>query len=281
MKQTTKRKIASELVILFSCATLIGLTWIFFWTVNEFHISEAKKLEKKTLSLSHAIDSIQIVYSKSKLLQEILDDKKLPKEYFDKGRLPIILPPYALFDKIMALSTIQRDRYFNELRLILVLQKFKSPFDMDSIDPFIKYDGYSINPFGKLKEPVPFDTLQSISEKFKTDFPEKEKLKRIYDFLKTKNCINVNFKEFCFTMQGLPLPPSENAITIYKNDRKEFDKTSKDLINTKQSINSKEQIKEIIKWISIIILALVYPIRFLFLSLRWSLRTLRQVDNNK
>lgn len=272
MKQTTKRKIAKEIVILFSCAALMGLTWVIFWTINEFHISKAKKLDERTFNLSHDIDSIQTTFSKSKQFEKMLNVKNVPTEYFNKGRPPLILLPEIIIDE----SSIQQISFVNERRLFLLLQKLNSPFDMDSIDIFAKFGGYKINPFSKLQEPVPFDTLQSISAKFETDFPERDELKRYYDFLKTKKCISVGFKEFSFTMQGLPLPPSHDALTVYEKNKKEFDEASKDLVETKQNINSADDMKEIAKWISIIVLTLVYPFRFLFLLLKWAVRTLKQ-----
>jgi len=272
MKQTTKRKIAREIVILFSCVALIGLTWVIFWTINEFHISRAKKLEKKASTLSHDIDSIQTTFSKSKQFEKMLDVKNVPTEYFNKGRPPLILLPEIILDE----SSIQHTSFVNERRLFLLLQKLNSPFDMDSIDMFAKFGGYKVNPFSKLQEPVPFDTLRSISTKFETDFPEREELKRYYDFLKTKNCISVSFKEFCFTMHGLPLPPSQDVLTVYEKNNKEFEEANKDLNETKYKIYSSGDMTDIAKWISIIVLTLVYPLRYLFLLLKWAVKTLRQ-----
>lgn len=272
MKQTTKRKIAKEIVIIFICAVLIGLTWGIFWTINEFQIKKTKKLEEKTSTLSHDIDSIQATFSKSTQFEKMLDIKNVPTEYFNKGRPPLILLPEIIIDE----SSIQQASFVNERRLFLLLQKLNSPFDMDSIDIFAKFGGYKVNPFSKSKEPIPIDTLKSISEKFETDFPEKEELRRYYEFLKSKNCITADFKEFCFTMQGLPLPPSLDALTIYEKDRTALEEASKDLIKTKQRIKSTDDMQEIAKWISILILTIVYPVRFLILLLTWAVKTLKQ-----
>ncbi|RVT76627.1 hypothetical protein EOD40_08985 [Flavobacterium sufflavum] len=276
MKQITKRKVAREIIILFICSVLIGLSWVILWSINEFRISKAEKLEKKTSILSHDIDSIQTRYSKSISFEEMLDRKNVPTEYFDKGRPPIIIPPDFFFDEIMFDEfSVQQTSFFTKRRLFLLLQKLKPPFDIDSINQFAKFDGFKISPFSKLQEPVPFDTLQSISKKFETNFPEKKNLKRYYDFLKTKNCIIVGFKEFCFTMQGLPLPPTTSTSTAYKKYRKEFDEANKDINETKQKINSKDNIIDLIKWIAIIVFTLVYPIRFIYKLLKWSFLTIQ------
>lgn len=278
MKEITKKKVAREIIILFICSVFIGFSWIMLWSVNELRINKTKKLEKRTLILSHDIDSIQTRFSKSISFEEMLNWKNVPTEYFDKGRPPLIIPPYKFFNDDIMLDefSVQQTSFFTERRLFLLLQKLKSPFDIDSIDPFAKFDGFKISPFSKLQEPVPFDTLQSISKKFETNFPEKENLKRYYDFLKTKNCIIVSFKEFCFTMQGLPLPATTSASTAYKKYRKEFVEASKDINETKQRITSKDNIIDIIKWICIIVFTLVYPFRFLFILLKWAVRTLKK-----
>lgn len=278
MKEIIKKKVAREIIILFICSVLIGLSWIMLWSINELRISKAKKIEKRTLILSHDIDSIQTRFSKSISFEEMLDWKNVPPEYFDKGRPPLIIPPYNFFSDDIMLDkfSVQQTSFFTERRLFLLLQKLKPPFDIDSIDPFAKFDGFKISPFSKLQEPVPFNTLQSISKKFKTNFPEKEKLKRYYDFLKTTNCIIVSFKEFCFTMQGLPLPPSTSTSTAYEKCRKEFGEASKEINEIKQRIISKDNIIDIIKWIFIIVFTLVYPFRFLFILLKWAVRTLKK-----
>lgn len=277
MKEITKKKVAREIIILFICSALIVLSWIMLWSINELRISTAKKTEKKILILSHDIDSIQTKFSKSIYFEEMLDRKNVPTNYFNKGRPPLIIPPYNFFsdDIILDEFSVQQTSFFNERRLFLLLQKLKPPFEINSIDPFAKFDGFKISVFSKLQEPIPFDTLQIISKNFETNFPQKEKLKRYFDFLKTKNCIIVSFKEFCFTMQGLPLPPTTSTTTVYEKYRKEFREATKEIKETKHKITSKNNILDIIKWIFIIIFTVVYPFRLLFILLRWALRTLK------
>jgi hypothetical protein len=274
MKQTTKRKIAREIVILFSCAVLIGLIWTIFWTVNKVHRSNVEQFQIEISNLTHYIDSIQTTFSKSEYFGKMLDVKNVPTEYFNKGRLPIVIFPEIIWGE----SSIQQSSFINERWLFLLLQKLNPPFDIDSIDSFAFYGefGFKVNPFSKLKEPIPFDTLKSISENFETDFPQRDELKRYYDFLKTKKCIIVGFKEFSFTMYGLPMPPSEDVLIVYEKSKMEFEEASKDLNKTKFKIRSADEMKEIAKWISIIVLSLVYPFRFLFLLLKWAIKTLRQ-----
>lgn len=277
IKEITKKKVAREIIILFICSALIVLSWIMLWSINELRISTAKKTEKKILIFAHDIDSIQAKFSKSISFEEMLDRKNVPPEYFDKGRPPLIIPPKFFFDEMMLDEfSVQQTSLYTERRLFLLLQKLKPSFDIDSINPFANFDGFKISPFSKLQEPVPFDTLQSISKKFETNFPEKENLKRYYDFLKTKNCIIVSFKEFCFTMQGLPLPPNTSTSTAYEKYRKEFGEATKEINETKQRINSKDNIIDIIKWICIIVFTLVYPFRFLFILLKWAVRALKK-----
>lgn len=72
MKQTTKRKIAREIVILFSCGVIIGVTFTVFWAINKIYKNKTEQLQIEISNLTHDIDSIQSTFPKLKSFQDII-----------------------------------------------------------------------------------------------------------------------------------------------------------------------------------------------------------------
>jgi hypothetical protein len=101
-------------------------------------------------------------------------------------------------------------------------------------------------------------------------------LKKYYQFLTDKKLISVTIQEFVLTLNSIPLPPKHEIWVVYQNDKKKIDELKKDLSNPTSKIYSTSELTGVAKWISIIVLSLVYPFRFLFLLLKWALRTLKQ-----
>src|SRR5665213_1009922 len=64
MNQATKRKIAKEILIIFSCAIFIGLTWTIFWLKNKYNIHKVDKLQNQVAKLTIDIDSVQLLFPK-------------------------------------------------------------------------------------------------------------------------------------------------------------------------------------------------------------------------
>jgi len=65
MERATKRSIAKEVVIFFSCLVLIGLTWTALWLKNNYAIRQADKLDiqvkAQVKKLTSGIDSIHLI----------------------------------------------------------------------------------------------------------------------------------------------------------------------------------------------------------------------------
>lgn len=59
MQQKIKRKIAKEILILFTAIFLIGLVWLLIWTFNNFNNRKYESLQAEINELTLNIDSIQ------------------------------------------------------------------------------------------------------------------------------------------------------------------------------------------------------------------------------
>jgi hypothetical protein len=104
----------------------------------------------------------------------------------------------------------------------------------------------------------------------------KPQLYKIYNFLTDKKKLTSSFQEFVLTINGMPLPPADSTWTAYQTDKKKKDNLKYELRKTNLNIYSSNDLTDMAKWISIIVLTIVYPFRFLYLLLRWAVKTLRQ-----
>jgi len=254
MQQSTKRKIAKEIIIFFCSVTLIGLVWAIFWSINNFNVSKTENLQKQIVFSNHDIDSIQSTFPKLKTFQDLITGK-VPVEYlieqkWEKYRVPSL-------DELEGTEQ-EKERIKNISRLYSLLRTSKYKFSDDSVIP----------DFPQFKD--------DIVEEFESDSKGQQTLNNIYTFLKDQKYLTVEFVEFTFSLNALLLPPKFITWTTYQDEIKKRDNLKKDLEVYKAKIYSTTELGDILKWTSIFVLTIVYPFRFLMLLLFWSIRTLRQ-----
>lgn len=270
MKQTTKRKIAKEIVILFSCAVLTGLTWTIFWTINKVHKSKLEQLKIEISNLTHDIDSIQTTFPKLKSFQDLITGK-VPVEYLIEDKF-IPTPEEVLG------TEQEKERATNIRKLYKLLKASKYPFSDDSFIPDFHYFKDDIE---KELTIVPYDDLpdslkRNANKKEIDSIASQPLLKNIYAFLKSEKYSTVEFVDLTFCLSAIPLPPKHATWTNYQADIKKRDELNNELDTCSAKIYSANDLTDIAKWISVIVLTLVYPFRFLFLLLKWAVKILRQ-----
>jgi hypothetical protein len=270
MKQTTKKTLAREIVILFSCSILIGLAWTIFWTVNKFHRSNVEQLQIEIYNLTNDIDSIQTTFPKIKSFQDLISGK-VPVEYLIEERF-IPTPEEVLG------TEQEKERATNIRQLYKFLKASKYPFSDNSyISDFHCFK----DEIDKELNFVPFDDLpdslkRNANQKEIDNIASQPLLKKIYSFLKSENYSTVKFLDLTFYLYAVPLPPKFISWKIYQDDIKKRDTLKSELNTSSAKIYSANDLKDIAKWIAIIVLTLVYPFRFLYLLLKWAIKTLRQ-----
>ncbi len=254
MKQVIKRIIAKEIIILFSSIVFIGLVWSILWLKNNYSINHLKKLKWETNLVTHKIDSLQATFSKKRSLEKILIPQNLPTTVSNALNLYIELMKVA--------GKPEYEPNINIRMLYIVLKNSKYPF---KLSPYSKYDIPTYNDFYK-----------HVSNEFSKDLREKQELKRIYDFLISKKYISLGFEGFTYNLQALKLPPKRDTMITFEKYIKQKEILNSELNIAKTKVISKNDLLETIKWIGVIILIVVYPLRYSILLLRWALKTLRQ-----
>ena len=265
MKQTTKRKIAREVLILFGSVVLIGLIWTIFWTTNKIRTQKTENLKIEIANYNHDIDSIQKTFPKTKSFQEITK-----KDWYQ----------YIVIDKNLCSELDELNSKVDGLQNIVLLFKLL----IESNYPFVenKATPSTNDKFGDFTVCFGF-FLDEVLAELKSDTLDLDNLntttphlKKYHQFLTDKKLIDVTIQEFVLTLNAMPLPPKHETWVVYQNDKKKLDELRNDLSITTSKAYSTNELTGIAKWISIIVLTLVYPFRFLLLLLKWALRTLRQ-----
>lgn len=277
MQQSTKRKIAREIVILFSSILVIGMIWAFFWLVNNVNIKKTESLQQEIEILNNDIDSIKLSFPKAKTFEGLFLGK-VPDEFYEKtGDFDDLGVPIRRLKQsadLPSLAEINEENEFRKTRtinfrkLFEILEKSRYPF---SVSPINKFDMPIFQDFeADMNEELEGDTLNldSISS-------TKPKLKKIFDFLKEKKYLAVDFDEFVLTIYELPLPPPHSTWTTYQSDMTKKEELKSELAKTNSKINSSSRLTDILKWISIIVFSLIYPLRLVISLLFWAVRTLK------
>lgn len=245
MKQSTKKTIAKEILILFSSVVIIGAIWTVFWTLDKIKISKSENLQSQVKTLTHDIDSIQTSFPKAKTFKDLLTGL-LPIEYVNHVQLNIPPPPEIEHGD-------GRIQNIGQLYTFLATSKF--PYSDDSFFPEFPF----------------FHT--NIEKELSTDTTKQIFLKRIYSFLKDGKYVNINYNEFVNTIdfyKGLP------NITELAAKQKQKDELTLELKTVRGKIYSSNDLSEIPKWIAIIVLSIVYPLRFTYFLILWAVSTLKQ-----
>jgi hypothetical protein len=254
--QTNQKKIAKEILLLFSCTLLIGLIWVTFWLKNNYTINKVASLQNQVEVLTAKIDSIHSSFPKVIPFDSLVIWEDFGQPLIDKNYIPM---PQEVFG-----SELDKTRTENIRKLyrVLILQDFAFP-----------QESFVSNHANLLPE-VKF--TENIEKELREVNGEKTILNKIYTFLRSKSNVKVNSEQFFFNIEGLPLPPKYDSWMQYEKYKLEKNELVGKIKETKTHIYSSNSLGEVIKFTSIIILLIVYPLRLVYFILKWSLRTLWQ-----
>jgi hypothetical protein len=91
MQQTTKKKIAMEIIIFFGSVVLIVLIWTGFFAKNNYDIRQAgglkKKIEKLNIAIDSIKDSVQVITDYKTIYKESLIPKSFAVSTYEKEQL--------------------------------------------------------------------------------------------------------------------------------------------------------------------------------------------------
>jgi hypothetical protein len=90
-----------------------------------------------------------------------------------------------------------------------------------------------------------------------------------------RRVLRCNFDELLYTLQNKAVPPSQEALDALAKQRAVVDELGGEQNNARASLWSEAKQWAVVKWASIVLLVLVYPLRLLVLGTRWALQTLR------
>jgi hypothetical protein len=276
MKKSMKRKIAKEVITFFTSVFLVALIYTILGVVNFDREKNVSRLKQKIVLLNHEIDSIKLQFPRAKTISQIFSNDS------------------AFYD----LEQDKRNQYVPTEALITLGEPETS--NIQYIYSFLSYCGFNffysnqINTIKPAHNAGSIDAPQFVIFTFFMDSVAKELsansvnlddlskraqyLKRMYDFLVAKRKIIVGFPEFFSVLKGIPPTPSSAMWSAFQYKEKEKSDLQIKLLNTSSKILSQRELNNKIFWISLIILIMIYPLRFVFLLLEWSFKTLKQKD---
>ena len=100
-------------------------------------------------------------------------------------------------------------------------------------------------------------------------------LQMAYTHLVDKGALKCSFNQLLFTMQRKPVPPPEEILVAFAEQRAVVDELHKKENEARASLWNEAKQWTVVKWAAIVLLVLVYPLRLLVLGTRWAFRTLR------
>ncbi|MBK9274012.1 MAG: hypothetical protein IPM49_05650 [Flavobacteriales bacterium] len=170
---------------------------------------------------------------------------------------------------------------------------WKPPLDAEEVYTSSKTDGASISWIEALQERgVPKDEMTKCLTKARSDttiapsllhavrgllcdtIPYAE-LRDGFDYLKQRRVLRCNFDELLYTLQNQAVPPSQEALEAAARQRVVVNQLRDDKNIARASIWNETKQWIVVKWVAIVLLVLVYPLRLLVMGTLWAVRTLR------
>jgi len=274
MKQVIKIRIAKEILILFGSFIVIGLVWLVTLTINGITRNKIESLKTEINFLTRNNDSIQSTFPKSKTLDDLLIGN-VPKTFYletgDRDEYGIPIRRLIKYDELEILgNSFEKDIQTNNLRVLYhILKKSDYPFD---VSQFSKYDLPMFEDFQvEILKELSGDTLNLETSK-------KPNLNRIFTFLVDKKYIKTESDDFVVTMVGLPYPPPHDTWTTYVNNKDQLKTLKSELIEKESRIISSDRQEDVIIWTTVLVAFIVYPLRLIFMTLAWAIKTLKKVE---
>lgn len=249
MKKSNKRILAKEIIIFFSAVAIVGLVCLVFLSIDRLTVHKSQKLRVELSQLTISSDSIVSLFPKAISFEEMIIGE-LPKEY------KII---QSWDDYIVSIDSSKIvEMQLNKLYNLLKASKYNfKPVDSGWIPPEVFFKNIR-------------DELNDKEWKNKTE------LKRIYKFLIDRNYIKVSFEQFVFNLEGYPLPPDDKLYTKYTNSKKEIEATNRNIKIINAKILKGDDIENLTLSTFLILIIIIYPLRFIVLSIIWAIKTLKE-----
>lgn len=247
MKKPIQRIIAKEIIIFFSAVAIVGLVCIVSLCIGWYGSYRNQKLDMELKQLSNNADSLQSLFPKVLTFEEMIVGD-LPKKY----------KIYQEFDRYL--------NNYDKLKIDdkQILQLFNLTFGLDYN---FKKDGkdWPNDEFSK--------TIKAELKDLKWE--RKTNLNRIYTFLKDKKYITIPFEQFVFNLEGLPVPPKDSLLSAYMNKESKIKDVEGIRNRNRKYILADGDLEYTALSSFLVLMIIIYPIRFIFLSIVWAIRTLR------
>lgn len=261
-RQKRNKIIAREILLFFSALTVIGLLWVVLFLRNQFYDGKISGTEKELLLGSAKMDSlpkdrIKALYERLKLkfienyeyksekyavLKE--DEADFLKTFPDAKHLEIYPNGYSYF----------KGRYpYNDATENEMLP-FPPPkrFDRITGDSTVIFDYIPLDKFRI------FLANRDYRDKLYLTFSDFFDLGRKIEFeTKIKNGMNFN-----------------QVLTDSLTNRKAY--LNKEIQNSKFSKMTSDEVNHYLLWTALIVGLILYPIRLIFIAIKWSIKTIKK-----
>lgn len=282
-----KKRIAKEIIYLFSSLILLALIWGGIEIRDSYIEKNLTELRERLDVLVFKIDSIENTYpKKAKSFAEIMQIEKISKwdkyivsdSFVPDNDLPVFKkggfiapesdlipppPPKYLYDLYSYLSENNFD--FSIPNQVPLPKGIKLTFDSFEMEI---YDAFG---FIETEWVPPSDAKRVVSTPIKNAF-----LIKMHSFLKNKNeKFLSDTNAFYSFLQGMPEPPRHEVYELAENLKKQKSETQTKILDAGyENLNSDEKKTKMIN-ISLVVLGVLYPLRFIVLLLIWAVKTVR------
>nr|WP_294898577.1 hypothetical protein [uncultured Pedobacter sp.] len=266
MNYSIKRKIAKEVIIFFSCVCFLGVSWFGLWAINYFNYYNRDNIKKQITYLNYKRDSLKSTFPKLKSFEDVIVNKSDPFDpniYIYKARINRVKSQLPSFEELNEMNPKLKPWENASLRkLYILLEILQFPVTVKHINT------------NRLSVLTNFK--KATSYELEGELKKMSELKRVHHFLQTKKYMTVPFNEFISSLKGLPLPPPHSTWKTYETTKKQIAQLNQQLIKSNSKIYSKKDLSHVGKWLIIIVFMIVYPLRYLILTLIWALGVLNK-----
>lgn len=272
-QQTTKKKIAKEILIFFFSIVFIGLVISFVWMRNLWTDNKIENLKITAFRLDSEIDSIKNTFPTIKAFENIFGRQFTSEEFGyeiqNDGDTVYITESFGELPTRgdMELPEHSQLGRRNTVKLYKILKTTKFSFSDDGIGFVPDFADFN----KEIRKELSDQTINLDSVAF-----NKPQLARIYNHLKTSGQIKIPLSEFVLILNGLPPIPSEGTWSTLEQLEQERKTVNLKLNEFRTDVNSREDIGNILLLTTIITAVLVYPIRLIIWTIIWAFKTVRE-----
>ena len=237
MNQRLKVILAKEVIIVFITVVLIGLCYPGIWIYNQYKIQKIDKLKGMVNIWNENLAVQKAEIPKTDNFYEIIEC-----DFVSMFENPIY--------RFNGLDLPKKRAY----QLYDVLIALKYPIKEKTLDEF----------------------ANNVIQEYSLPEREREQQDEIFSFLNDHNCLRVDFKEFSTYLNGGHIQRFEIFELLYYNDIEQRDKLIQERINNANSLLVGEKYDQAYKFLALLIITIIYPLRFLIIGVIWAIKTIRK-----